>query len=251
MAYGETIVRGHFSLLTFYGSNAHYEVIRPNGLNSISLLRLSRTDGYKSTRRRSPPRHTEEDMSTTSSVQSGQRYAFVQRLLHWLIALIVLGSLAGGAILWAYGFEGLNTNFGEAATNAVYKYHKTGGVLILGLMILRLVFRLAYGAPPTPVSLSPTVAKAAHATHYAFYALLILMPIVGWAATAAGGFPIEFFDAKLPPLIGKKEALSETLYQLHGMLGFIIGALALLHIAAALRHWLILRDGVMQRIGLP
>jgi cytochrome b561 len=190
-------------------------------------------------------------MSATSPVQNRQRYALVQRLLHWLIALLVLSSLAGGAMLWSYGFEGLSTSFGEGATNAIYKYHKTGGVLILGLMILRLLLRLAYGSPPTPSSLSPAVARAASATHHAFYVLLILMPIVGWAATAAGGFPIEFFDVHLPPLLGKNEALSETLYQVHGALGFIIGALAILHIAAALRHWLILRDGVMQRIGLP
>jgi cytochrome b561 len=118
-------------------------------------------------------------------------------------------------------------------------------------MLFRLILRLGYRAPPAPASLSPAVAKAAHANHLAFYGLLILMPMVGWAATAAGGFPIEFFNTNLPPLIGKNEALSATLYRVHGLLGIAIGALVLLHIGAALRHWLVLKDGVMQRIGLP
>jgi cytochrome b561 len=188
-------------------------------------------------------------MSAPANVQVHERYALAQRLLHWLVALLVLASLAGGALLWTYGFEGLKASFGEDLTNAIYKYHKTGGILILGLMMLRLALRLAFRAPPS--SLSPAVAAAAHGTHYAFYVLLMMMPVIGWAATAAGGFPIQFFDATLPPLLGNDETLSVTLYRVHGILGVVIGMLALLHIAAALRHWLILRDGVMHRIGLP
>lgn len=190
-------------------------------------------------------------MSTVALGQNGARYTLVQRLLHWLIAVLVVGALAAGSVLWAYGFDGLNANFGLDATNAIYKYHKTAGVLILGLMVLRLALRLFFGAPPPPSTLSPAVAMAARATHLAFYGLLIAMPVVGWAATAAGGFPVEFFSAKLPPLIGKNEALSATLYRLHAMLGVAIGALVLIHVAAALRHWLVLKDGVMRRISLP
>ncbi len=75
-----------------------------------------------------------------------------------------------------------------------------------------------------------------------------MQPVVGWTATAAGGFPIEFFDATLPPILSKDEALSETLYGVHEVLGFTILALAALHASAALMHWLVRRDGVMQRM---
>ena len=190
-------------------------------------------------------------MSTITSLRDTERYAFIQRLLHWLIAILVLGALAGGGMLWAYGFEGLRDSFGIDATNAIYKYHKTAGVLILGLMLLRLVLRLILGAPPAPASLSPAIARIAHLTHVAFYGLLILMPVVGWVATATGGFPIQFFDTNLPPLFGKNADLSAALYRVHGLLGVTIAGLILMHVAAALRHWLILKDGVMQRIGLP
>ena len=180
-----------------------------------------------------------------------ERYALVQRLLHWLIAILVLGALAGGALLWAYGFEGLQSSFGLATTNAIYKYHKTVGVLVLGLMVIRLALRLTLGAPRPHPTLSPGIAAAARATHLAFYGLLIVMPVLGWAATAAGGFPVQFFDMELPGIIGENKALSETLFRFHGIVGVLIAALALLHIAAALRHWLMLKDGVMTRIALP
>lgn len=183
--------------------------------------------------------------------EDGERYALAQRLLHWLIAILVLGALAGGVLLWSYGFEGLKASFGIEATNAIYTYHKTAGILVLGLMLIRLALRLLLGAPPPPPTLSPGVAAAARATHLAFYGLLIAMPVLGWAATAAGGFPVQFFNLTLPGLIGKNEALSETLYQIHGAVGVAIAALALLHITAALRHWLVLKDGVMGRVGLP
>ena len=190
-------------------------------------------------------------MTMSASAQDGARYRLIQRLLHWLIAVLVIGALSAGALLWAFGFEGLRERFGLAATNALYTSHKTTGVLILGLMVLRLALRVVHGAPPAPSTLSPRVATAAHATHLAFYGLLILMPVVGWAATAAGGFPVEFFSATLPPLIGKNEALSAILFRVHALLGLAIAAFVLLHVAAALRHWLVLKDGVMRRITLP
>ena len=190
-------------------------------------------------------------MTLSAPAQDGARYALVQRLLHWFIAVLVIGALILGVLLWAYGFEGLRASFGLPATNAVYTSHKTAGVLILGLMGLRLALRVVLGAPPAPSTLSPAVAAAAGATHLAFYGLLILMPVIGWAATAAGGFPVAFFSATLPPLIGKNEALSVILFRVHALLGLAIAALVLLHVAAALRHWLVLKDAVMRRITLP
>ena len=76
-------------------------------------------------------------------------------------------------------------------------------------------------------------------------------PAHSWAATAAGGFPIEFFGWILPGFLSKNEHLSETLYAVHGAIGAIIVLLALLHVTGALRHWLVIRDGVMTRMSLP
>lgn len=179
------------------------------------------------------------------------RYSFAQRLLHWLVALCVLGSLAVGFALGTLGFEGARDTFGMDATNALYKYHKSFGVLILGLMLLRVVLWVLMGRPALPDTMPVLQRLAAVVTHGALYALLIAQPVVGWMATAAGGYPIEFFGWVLPGFLAKDPALSEWLYGLHATLGFAILAVAGLHIAAALHHWRVRRDGIMRRISLP
>jgi cytochrome b561 len=191
-------------------------------------------------------------MATTATATGTEaRYNFVARVLHWLVALLVLGSLSGGTLLWSLGFEGLRETFGLAATNAIYTAHKTVGVAILGLVVLRLAWRLAVGAPAPASSMSPAVARLSRLTHGALYALLIAMPVLGWAATAAGGFPVQFLQWNLPGLVPENEALSRTLFAWHGYTGLALGVLALVHIAGALRHRFILKDGVLRRIALP
>ena len=121
-------------------------------------------------------------------------------------------------------------------------------MIVLALMTLRLVLRLMRPPPPYDPPIPAFFRTAGRINHWALYALLIMQPMVGWAATAAGGFPIEFFNWTLPPILSKDEALSETLYGWHGVLGFTILVLALIHASAALIHWLVRRDGVMQRM---
>ncbi len=181
---------------------------------------------------------------------NGQPYAPVQRILHWLIALFVILLLIAGMVIGSLGYEGLVAQFGGDATNLIYKTHKTFGVLVLMLMILRLGLRLALGAPAYATALPPMQMIASRISHWAFYGLLIAMPIIGWLATAAGGYPVEFFDWTLPGLIGKHADLSKTLFRLHGLIGLLLIALILVHAGAALMHWLVWRDGVMQRMGL-
>jgi len=178
------------------------------------------------------------------------RYSLPQRWLHWITALLVLAALGAGALFFTYGFDGLMKTFGGAATNAIYKYHKTAGILVLALMLLRLVLRLRLGAPPKPDSLTPAERILSTGVQHLLYAALIALPILGWTATAAGGYPVEFFGWTLPGLIGKDKALSGTLYTLHGVTALAVAGLLALHIAGALRHWLIKKDGVMRRMSL-
>jgi cytochrome b561 len=178
------------------------------------------------------------------------RYHFIQRVLHWLIALLVLGLLAIGALLGNLGFEGLKDLVGLDMTNQLYGYHKTFGILLLILMLLRLTLRRALGSPPYEPPLHWFQRAASLSVHSLFYLALILMPVLGWLATDAGDFPVQFFNLTLPGFIGKDEALSETLFQLHALLAWAILGLILIHIGAALYHWRIKRDGVMRRISL-
>jgi len=179
------------------------------------------------------------------------RYSLAQRLVHWIVVLCVLGALIAGFTLGTLGFEGTRDTFGVEVTNAIYKYHKSFGVLILGLMLLRLVLWVVLGRPPLPESMPVLQRVAAVTTHATLYTLLIAMPVVGWMATASGGYPVDFFGYVLPGFLSKDPALSEWLYDLHGTLAVAVLVVAGVHIAAALHHWRVRRDGVMRRISLP
>jgi cytochrome b561 len=187
-------------------------------------------------------------MSTSTAL--GFRYTLAQRLLHWLIVILAIMLLGVGLTLGNLGYEGAVAAFGSDTTNLLYTYHKTFGVMLLGLMVLRLVLRLTLGAPPYRQPLATWQSVASKLVHGLFYVVLLAMPVVGWLGTAAGGFPVQFLDWNLPGLIGKDEALSKSLFELHGWLGWVLIGLMLIHVAAALMHWLVQRDGVMERMSL-
>lgn len=184
------------------------------------------------------------------SLDGWPRYTLAQRLVHWLVAVLALVTLGIGLTLGYLGFEGAREAFGLEATNALYIIHKTIGVLLFALMLVRVVLRLTLGKPRYAVALERPQKIASEIVHGLLYVLLLTMPVIGWMATAAGDFPINFFHWVLPPLIGENESLSETLYLWHLIVGLTILALVLLHVAGALYHWLIRRDGVMQRMSL-
>lgn len=184
------------------------------------------------------------------SLDTWPRYSLAQRLVHWLVAVLALATLVIGLTLGTLGFEGARDTFGLGVTNTLFIVHKTIGVLLFALMVLRLVLRLTHGKPGYVVALERPQKIASEIVHGLLYVLLLAMPVIGWMATAAGGFPINFFHWVLPPLVGEDEALSATLYAWHLGVGLAILALVLLHVAGALYHWLIRRDGVMQRMSL-
>lgn len=178
------------------------------------------------------------------------RYNYAQRLLHWLIALLVFGLLAVGSLLGTLGFEGLKDLVGLEMTNQLYGYHKTFGILLLTLMVLRLALKRLFRSPPYQPPLTGLERTASVTIHSLLYAALILMPVLGWLGTAAGGYPVQFFNLTLPGLIPEDKELSETLFGLHGVVGWVILGLILIHVGAAIYHWRIKRDGVMRRMSL-
>jgi len=167
-----------------------------------------------------------------------------------VLVVLVFAMLAMGLTLMVLGYQGSVDTFGNDATNSLYKYHKTFGIVVFLLMVLRLALRLLSPPPSYDPPLTTFERVASRSVHHLFYLLLIAMPIGGWMATAAGGYPIQFFDSELPGLIGKNEELSKTLFQLHGIAGLLLLALIVLHVGAAFLH-LLKKDGVMRRISLP
>ncbi len=186
----------------------------------------------------------------TGTPDAAPCYSLPQRLVHWAVAIMAIAVLAGGLLLGLMGFEGVTKTFGEAVRNLIYTYHKTFGLIILAAMVCRLILRLRHGAPPYDPPLVPWQAHLSGIVHKTLYVCLFAMPVLGWMATDAADYPVEFFAWSVPQFIAKDQALGTLLYSLHGIIGWILAGLIAMHVGAALFHWRIKRDTVMARMTL-
>jgi len=124
--------------------------------------------------------------------------------------------------------------------------HKTLGIAILVLALVRLVVRFISGAPALPADLPEPMKLAAYLSHLALYALMIGMPLIGWAMMSAAAYPIVLYGGiRLPAILPQSDSLHTLLWTAHQYLAFAFFALVLLHLAAALFHGLVRRDGVL------
>jgi cytochrome b561 len=172
----------------------------------------------------------------TDSIKT--RFTTIQRLLHWLMAVGILAMLFIGV--------GMVSTIGREYVPLVMT-HKTLGIAILVLALVRLVVRFISGAPPLPADLPEPMKLAAHLSHLALYALMIGMPLIGWAMLSAAAYPVVLYGGiRLPPILPQSETLHTLLWSAHYYLAFAFFALVLMHLAAALFHGLIRRDGVLE-----
>jgi cytochrome b561 len=170
-----------------------------------------------------------------------QGYTLAARTLHWLTAALVLTMIPIGIVM-------ANADFG-AAQDTLYHIHRSIGVLLLPIVIVRLIWRLASPPPPLPDDIPAIQQLAAHLTHWALYALLVVQPVVGWIATSAYRAPILFFWLfEVPPIWPVDQAFSERMFAVHRFLGIAIAVLACVHIGAALFHHFIRKDRVLLRM---
>jgi cytochrome b561 len=174
-------------------------------------------------------------------MSAGRRFTPTQRALHWLMAMMVIAMLFIGIGMVSTLAPGYLT---------LVSIHKPLGIAILVLALIRLVIRLKSGAPPLPRDLPALQAIGAKASHLLLYGLLIVMPLVGWAMLSAGGYPIVLYGPiQLPPIAPHDAALHAALVSAHLILAYVFFATIILHIAAALFHGLIRRDGVLQTMA--
>ena len=171
-------------------------------------------------------------------------YGSVHRALHWTVAVLVLGQLLIGDVILLAMPDHVPT-LSEVV-------HPTVGILIGLLMVGRLVWRERNVRPDEPKDIGVSGITVSSLTHYAWYALLIVNPVVGYVLANASGLPITFLGIPLPSLVPKGPTADNLFFRLHGALGVSIGALFLLHVAGALSHEFLLRDNVLRRmLGFP
>lgn len=172
---------------------------------------------------------------TDASIKT--RFTTVQRVLHWLMAIGILAMLFIGV--------GMVSTIGRQYVPLLLT-HKTLGIVILVLALVRLVVRFISGAPPLPADLPEPMKLAAHLSHVGLYALMIGMPLIGWAMLSAAAYPIVLYGGiRLPPILPQSDTLHALLWSAHYYLAFAFFALVLMHLAAGLFHGLVRRDGVL------
>jgi cytochrome b561 len=168
------------------------------------------------------------------------RYTATAMALHWLLALMILGSLTVGLYMTSLPLSPTRLK--------LYNWHKWAGMVILALSAARLLWRLTH-RPPADVPMPAWQQRAAHVTHWAMYGLFFAIPLSGWAYSSAAGFPIVLFGVlPLPDWVSPDRPLSENLKLVHHWLAYALAALVLTHVAAAVKHQWMDRDGLLLRM---
>jgi cytochrome b561 len=132
---------------------------------------------------------------------------------------------------------------------ALLARHKSVGITILGLVVLRLLWRWMNPTPELPETLKPYERVLANLTHAGLYILLFALPLSGWMMSSARGFPVSWFGfIQLPDLVPKNKPLYEAMLETHETLVWALFTIVFLHVAAALKHHFLLKDNVLRRM---
>ena len=176
------------------------------------------------------------------------RYGMVAILLHWVIGLGILTLIGMGLAM-------THLALAPMLKFQLYQLHKSIGVTVLLAVLLRILWRLTQRPPPLP-AMPPLEKAAAEGTHRLLYALMLVIPLAGWALVSVSPFnlPTVLYGVvpwpHLPvfPDLADKAPVEAVMKFIHGKLAWALTALIVLHAGAALRHHFILRDGVLHRI---
>jgi cytochrome b561 len=169
-----------------------------------------------------------------------ERFSPLQRALHWIMAICILAMLFIGVGM-------VSTVRPDYLT--LVSIHKPLGVAILILALIRLAVRITRGAPPLPANMPEPMKLAAHLSHYAFYALMIALPLLGYGMLSAADYPVVVFGVHVPSLLPHSNSLHTLLWNAHRFLALCFFALIVVHLAAALFHALVRRDGVFHAMA--
>lgn len=170
------------------------------------------------------------------------RYHRVAIALHWLIALAIIAMLIMGFVMEDVSPVTLRIE--------VYQLHKSLGLTILALSLVRLGWRLTHKAPPLPAAMPAWEKFGAKAAHVVLYVLMIGMPLSGWAviSTSSNKFPTHYFGTFLVPLLPLDKGLHDAAESVHVLLAYGAIGLISLHVLAALKHHFINHDDVLTRM---
>jgi cytochrome b561 len=172
---------------------------------------------------------------------SSNRWGSLSQLLHWLIVVLIAAQVA-------LALTAKELPRGPMVRTLV-GYHKSVGITILALAVIRLAWRWMNPVPALPDTIEAHEKALARLTHGALYVILFAMPLSGWIGSSAHGFPVKWFNLfTVPALTGKDLPLSSIMSEVHYVLAISLGLIVLLHIAAALKHHFVLKDDTLRRM---
>lgn len=171
----------------------------------------------------------------------GWGYDGVAKTFHWLVVAMLVVQYSVALVLgWILP---------KSAEDSLATWHFSMGSSILVVMLARLAWRLTHKPPPPPQDLSPGLRRLSRATHWAFYAVFIVLPFLGWAAASADGARVSLAGLiPLPLLVPKDDPFGKAMGTVHPVIAITMLAVIALHIAGALYHALVKHDGVIQRM---
>jgi cytochrome b561 len=191
-------------------------------------------------------------MSTTApqdaDAVSTRRYTRTVIVLHWMIAALIVWQIASGVWMvpaiddparWERAFQ-------------LYQLHKSMGLTVLALSLVRLIWRLGHAPPPLPAGVLPWQRRASRVVHAMLYGLMIAVPLAGWLVVSSSplGLPTLLYGWFEWPHLPLSPALEPTAKTTHRLLAYALGVLAAGHVAAALKHQIVDRQAVLQRMSL-
>jgi cytochrome b561 len=169
------------------------------------------------------------------------RFAAPQRLLHWLMAVCILSMLFIGV--------GMVSTVAPKYLTLV-QIHKPLGIAILILALIRIGLRLRYGSPALPADMPIPMRLAAESSMLVLYALMLVMPLIGWAMLSSASHPVRLFGhTHIFPILPVNPSLYARLREAHTYLAFLFFALILMHVAAILFHKFVRKDGVFETMA--
>lgn len=175
-------------------------------------------------------------------MQPSDRYTRTAIVLHWLIAAIVIGQF-----VWGWSMQEIPKQPPGVRADA-FNFHKSIGLTIFLLMVVRLGWRLRHPPPPLP-PLPAWQAWLARANHRVLYAALFIMPLAGYLGSAWSGYPVKYFGLVLPAWASKEPALKDLCSAVHLVTSWVLLVAVALHVAAAAKHALVDRDGLLARMS--
>jgi len=175
------------------------------------------------------------------TVEQGRRYSGVAMLLHWAIAVLVIMN-------WQIAERA--EDFDGPLRGEIFGYHKAWGMTILALTLIRLAWRLGHPSVVRTPDLKAWERALAKTVHVTFYVLLIALPLGGWLATSFAGKPVPYFGLfEIPALpVRPSEDMADSIFDAHETGAKFMLLLVVLHVAGALKHTIIDREGTLWRM---